>query len=119
VYDPLLHRSSFVNAGHNPPLLVRSIDHSILYLEAGGVPVGMLPNAQYSSAAITISPGDVLIGFTDGIVLEALARANQRLAPEAGFRGSAAQADDETLLIAHFSQQAVKASTNAQETRLT
>ncbi len=67
-YDPALRRLTFVNAGHNPPLLVRSLDHSILQLVAGGPPVGLLPNAKYDAAEITIEPGDTFIGFTDGIV---------------------------------------------------
>jgi sigma-B regulation protein RsbU (phosphoserine phosphatase) len=127
VYDPALRRLTFVNAGHNPPLLIRSLDRSILYLEAGGPPVGLLPNSRYAAAGITIETGDTFIGFTDGIVeatgeqgeffgqdrLETLARTNQGMTPEdlrnlilaeaAGFTGSLPQADDETLLIALLS----------------
>lgn len=48
-YDPATHRLTYVNAGHNPPLLVRIKDRSIQYLEAGGLPVGLLSGTSYDN----------------------------------------------------------------------
>ncbi len=37
-------------------------------LDVGGLPLGILPDAKYESASITLAPGDWLIIFTDGLV---------------------------------------------------
>ncbi|HZO56860.1 MAG TPA: SpoIIE family protein phosphatase [Bryobacteraceae bacterium] len=63
--DPATRRLDYVNAGHNPPLLVRG-DTSI-HLEAGGTVVGLLPRFPYQQGTISLQPGDVLVAFTDGI----------------------------------------------------
>lgn len=36
-------------------------------LEAGGVPLGIRPDAQYDSATATMRPGDLVVLFTDGV----------------------------------------------------
>jgi sigma-B regulation protein RsbU (phosphoserine phosphatase) len=38
-----------------------------LPLEAGGAVVGLMPDFPYIQATIAMQPGDLLIGFTDGI----------------------------------------------------
>ena len=63
--DPATRRLDYVNAGHNPPLLVRG-DTSI-HLETGGTVVGLLPRFPYQQGTISLQPGDVLVAFTDGI----------------------------------------------------
>ncbi len=52
-----------VNAGHNAPMLRRT-NGSVERLDAGGVPLGILPDAHYDCAATTISPGDEIVIFT-------------------------------------------------------
>ena len=37
-------------------------------LDAGGLPLGIQPEATYQSASVTLSPGDWLVIFTDGLV---------------------------------------------------
>jgi sigma-B regulation protein RsbU (phosphoserine phosphatase) len=54
-----------VNAGHNPPVLLRG--EETIRLEAGGPVVGLLPFAPYTEQTLTLEPGDLLILFTDGI----------------------------------------------------
>jgi phosphoserine phosphatase RsbU/P len=69
-YDPRQHVLSYVNAGHNPPVLLRggaSPDSELLRLEASGPVVGLLPNADYEQSNLTVQPGDILLAFTDGI----------------------------------------------------
>lgn len=61
-------RLSYVNAGHNPPFVIRS-DGEVLKLEEGGAVVGMLPTvfASYTQGEIQLQSGDMLVGYTDGI----------------------------------------------------
>lgn len=64
-YDPATRMLSYVNAGHNPPLILRSTE--VLLLEPTGTVIGLLPQVSYSAANILLRPGDVVIAFTDGI----------------------------------------------------
>ena len=67
----LLHSDSrklqCVNAGHNPPFLVRS-DGSVERLTAGGMLLGILKSVQnYEESEVCFKSGDVLVMFTDGV----------------------------------------------------
>jgi sigma-B regulation protein RsbU (phosphoserine phosphatase) len=64
-YDPATRTLECVNAGHNPPVVLRG-DEAIR-LEAGGPVVGLLPFAPYTEQAMVLEPGDVLLLYTDGI----------------------------------------------------
>ena len=64
-YDPVSRRFNFVNAGHNPPVILRGGE--VLRLEAGGPVVGLLPGASFAHDEIALEPGDIFIGYTDGI----------------------------------------------------
>jgi len=68
-YDPARHVLTYVNAGHNPPMLFRRQggDWQVLRLEAGGTVVGLLESFPYEQEKLSILPGDLLIIFTDGI----------------------------------------------------
>ena len=62
------HRSiHYINAGHNNPILRRA-SGQIERLNIGGLPFGIMPEAQYEAADITLAPGDWLVIFTDGLV---------------------------------------------------
>lgn len=56
----------YTNAGHNPPLLVRS-NGAILHLEEGGLILGVFPNSTYEEKNVKLFRGDVLVLYTDGI----------------------------------------------------
>lgn len=57
---------TYVNAGHNPPLLIRN--GSIIKLEAGGIILGVMKTLMpYNSEIIQLQKDDVLVLFTDGI----------------------------------------------------
>lgn len=57
---------TYVNAGHNPPLLVRN--GSITKLEVGGIILGVMKTLMpYNSEIIQLQKDDVLVMFTDGI----------------------------------------------------
>lgn len=64
VFDPFSRKLSYVNAGHNPPLVIRG--RQTIRLEASGVPVGLLPEATYESATVQLRTGDLLVLYTDG-----------------------------------------------------
>ncbi|WP_260736730.1 SpoIIE family protein phosphatase [Tunturiibacter lichenicola] len=64
-FDPVSRLLTYVNAGHNPPYVLR---HSqAIALEPTGTVIGLLPDAEYAQATIQLESGDVLVAFTDGI----------------------------------------------------
>ncbi|MBX3288801.1 MAG: SpoIIE family protein phosphatase [Acidobacteria bacterium] len=70
-YDPASRVLSYVNAGHNPPFLLRGSgdDIEVIKLETGGPVIGMLPAmlVSYEQGSVELQNGDLLVGFTDGI----------------------------------------------------
>lgn len=66
VLDPAAHAIEFVNAGHNPPILV-SLDGSHRHLDSTGIPIGVFSGFAWSRNSLTLTPGDRVIIFTDGI----------------------------------------------------
>jgi phosphoserine phosphatase RsbU/P len=68
-YERPTRRLTYVNAGHNPPVILRWVDGQmhVIRLETGGPVVGLFREAPYQQASLMLDPGDILIGFTDGI----------------------------------------------------
>jgi len=66
-YDAARRTFTYINAGHNTPILRRSTG-LIERLDVGGLPIGIQAEAKYESASVTLAPGDWLIIFTDGLV---------------------------------------------------
>src|SRR5829696_2225213 len=64
--DPLTGALSFINAGHNPPLIAHE-GGKLEHLGAGGVPLGILPDFDYREGRTQLGPGDVLIAYSDGV----------------------------------------------------
>lgn len=64
--DIAAHRLTFANAGHNPPLLIRR-DGSLERLSPGGTVLGVFPDNAYEQGEFTLTPGDRLVFYTDGI----------------------------------------------------
>ena len=56
---------TYCNAGHNPPLLVGK--NGVRRLKTGGLIVGLFDDAEYEQEVVTLSPGDTLITFSDGV----------------------------------------------------
>jgi len=70
-YDPATRRLTYVNAGHNAPVVRRrnaNASSGIERLEVGGIPLGISPGAAYETATVQFAPQDALILFTDGVV---------------------------------------------------
>jgi sigma-B regulation protein RsbU (phosphoserine phosphatase) len=116
-------RMHYINAGHNPPVLVRKNGEMEL-LEEGGTVIGLLPGVRYNRAQVEIHPGDVLVLYTDGVVeasnaagemygVEGLVRSVEATLPDATpevvlariladvheVSAGAPAADDQTLVI--------------------
>ncbi|HYE95738.1 MAG TPA: GAF domain-containing SpoIIE family protein phosphatase [Rubricoccaceae bacterium] len=66
VLDRRTGRFTYVNAGHNPPLLARAGGPVEMLME-GGVLLGVLPEAVYAQGEVTMDAGDRLLLYTDGV----------------------------------------------------
>ena len=71
VINPLSGMMAYINAGHEPLFVVDSSGVKKC-LEATGPAVGMMLDMNFEIQQIRIDPGDILIGYTDGVI-EALA----------------------------------------------
>jgi phosphoserine phosphatase RsbU/P len=121
-YDPADRQLTYVNAGHNNPILRRK-NGGMERLEVGGMPLGIMDEAFYDSGSVTLQSGDWLAIFTDGVVeaennaqeeygeirFMTMINAGVMLAPEmmlssimvdlSRFTGDAPQHDDETCML--------------------
>lgn len=57
---------TFVQAGHPPPLVLRA-DGRAEFHGGGGLPVGLIPDAEWEEHALWLGPGDRLLVYTDGV----------------------------------------------------
>ena len=125
-YDPASRRLSYVNAGHNPPVVLRNRAGScqVLRLETGGPVIGLLPQ-RYQRDVFSHEAGDLVVLFTDGVSesmnvhyeewgeerliefaktchgLPALEAMKRILAAAEAFAAGASQHDDMTLVVLH------------------
>ena len=67
-YDPASRRLTYVNAGHNPPIIVRNCagSYQVLRLETGGPVIGLVPQC-YQRGVFSFESGDLVVLFTDGV----------------------------------------------------
>ena len=65
--EPAARDLTYVNAGHNPPILRRA-SGQIERLEAGGLPLGIARGARHDYGNTTLNSGDLLVIYTDGVV---------------------------------------------------
>jgi sigma-B regulation protein RsbU (phosphoserine phosphatase) len=70
---------TYVNAGHNPPMLFTGGD--VQRLDAGGPVIGLMEGCRYQQASVTLAAGDVLVAYTDG-VSEAMDEADEEWGEE-------------------------------------
>jgi len=122
VLDPASGRLRFANAGHLPGLVIDR-DGGHRWLRASGIPLGLLPLAQYEPGVTSLALGDLLVLYTDGFT-EALSPSGEELGREGvldvcrraanlplpdivtalegavtAFTGGAAASDDRTLVL--------------------
>jgi serine phosphatase RsbU (regulator of sigma subunit) len=78
--DCELETITYCNAGHFPPILLRS-DGSTELLEIGGPLLGALEGGEFVSGELMLEPGDTLVAYSDG-VLECRNRAGEEFGLE-------------------------------------
>jgi sigma-B regulation protein RsbU (phosphoserine phosphatase) len=68
-YEPSSGRLHYVNAGHEPPFVLRRHGghFQTVFLEPGGPVIGMLRDSSYREGVVSLAPGDVLVAYTDGL----------------------------------------------------
>jgi serine phosphatase RsbU (regulator of sigma subunit) len=66
VLDTTSHTLHYVNAGHNPPVLMRA-GKEMLTLDPTGPVIGLLDDPEYGQGEIILCPGDVLVIYSDGV----------------------------------------------------
>ncbi|MBO0725230.1 MAG: SpoIIE family protein phosphatase [Blastocatellia bacterium] len=64
--DPRSHQLTYINGGHNSPLLARA-SGEVTRLDIGGFPVGITPFGDYREGWVEIEPGDVMVVYSDGV----------------------------------------------------
>ncbi len=121
-YDPATGVISYINAGHNPPYIIRS-GNMVERLSSTGIALGVMPAVEFTAQDVQLQRCDRLFLFTDGITeafnrreeeygevrLETLLRKDGHLPPKElldalqedvrTFCGSARQRDDMTTMI--------------------
>lgn len=65
----------YINAGHPSPFLIRNGVAEDVFTE-GSYPVGLVPEAEYTTVCLKLEPGDTLLLFSDGVT-EAMDPAEQ------------------------------------------
>lgn len=77
VLDTARRRIEVANAGHMPPVVRRRAEGDVVVLdEVSGLPLGVLPEADYETETFQLAPGDSVMLYTDGLV-EAMSPARE------------------------------------------
>jgi len=132
----------YINAGHPSPILIRRGIAEEAFTE-GSFPVGLVPEAEYTTTCIKLEPGDTLVLFSDGVTeamnpdeeLFGTARLREVLTGQMetpldqlqkcvlesveNFARGASQADDLTLLLVRYRATAALTESEAPPTRTT
>jgi sigma-B regulation protein RsbU (phosphoserine phosphatase) len=67
-FDPATRQLTYVSAGHNPPLWLHVNGRQELsWLKPTAAAIGLMEDYQIHAESLTLSPGDVLLLYTDGI----------------------------------------------------
>jgi serine phosphatase RsbU (regulator of sigma subunit) len=77
--DPVSGALSFLNAGHNPPLIVHAAG-TVEQLASGGLPLGIKADAEYKEGRTNLQYGDVLVIYSDGVT-EATSPSGEEFGP--------------------------------------
>jgi sigma-B regulation protein RsbU (phosphoserine phosphatase) len=68
IFNPESSEFRFVNAGHNPPIWIRSGEEDLTQLEEGGLILGAMSTmTPYEEQVITLNSEDLLVFYTDGV----------------------------------------------------
>jgi sigma-B regulation protein RsbU (phosphoserine phosphatase) len=140
-YDPGRRLLEYVNAGHEPPVVLRktAAGYRPATLEPTGPVVGMLRGSSYREGALSLGPGDVFVLYTDGLceatnatgeqwgfrrLLEAIRECGCRRARDTvdyvfeavdAFAGDCPRYDDMTLWLGRVEEAGAKCTLTAAE----
>lgn len=64
--DTVNGRIAYLNAGHNPGVLLR-VKGEVVELKSSGLPLGLVPTATYDSSMLKVEEGDLICLYSDGI----------------------------------------------------
>ncbi len=81
ILDSTKKSLKYVNAGHNPPLLIRKTPGDIVLLKAKGIALGVIDDIELEETEIKLTRGDVIALFTDGVT-EAVGENKERFEQE-------------------------------------
>lgn len=81
VLDSRTMTLDYVNAGHNPPLLLQGESTTVRLLKAKGIALGVIDEVDLQSVRVDLKPGDVLVLYTDGVT-EAINAAEEEFGEE-------------------------------------
>jgi serine phosphatase RsbU (regulator of sigma subunit) len=122
LYDDAQRKFTYVNAGHNPPLLFR--DGGLSRLDGGNLAAGISPEASFGASSVSLQKDDIIVILTDGITeamnllgeqfgeqrVVTIVGGNRDLSPSdlcnlilaevSRFAGQANQSDDATIVVA-------------------
>ncbi|NMB78622.1 MAG: SpoIIE family protein phosphatase, partial [Methanomicrobiales archaeon] len=123
VLDPGRMTFEYVNAGHNPPLLLRNGEESVWMSGEKGIALGVIEQVAIPATRLMLRPGDILVLYTDGVTeafneqeeyfgedrLQACIEQNRALPAQGildmlirdirAYTGSAPQSDDITVVV--------------------
>lgn len=123
VYEPQNHLLTYVNAGHNPPLLYNTNTGEHAWLAPTDMAIGLMAELPFEASERRLTPGDLLVIYSDGVteafspqkelfgterLVEAVAGLADAPAPAileglvgriAAFAAGAPQSDDLTLVV--------------------
>lgn len=68
ILDPESGSLSYVNGGHEPPVLLNNEGKILSRLRPTGPAIGLFGNANFQVVTTTLNPGDFFVGYTDGIL---------------------------------------------------
>jgi len=129
-YDPSRRFLYFVNAGHEPPVVLRKTGSGYrpVPLEPTGPVIGMLRKSAFQENVVSVAPGDLIVAYTDGLcettnqtgeewgfqrMMAAIQACSHRKARDivehvletaASFAGGCAQHDDVTLWLGRIEE---------------
>ena len=67
VYDPTTGEMTYANGGHNAPLIAHVDGTSTVLPGTNGIALGVMPGMNYDERTISISTGDTVVFYTDGV----------------------------------------------------
>ncbi len=65
--NPATGDLTYVNAGHNAPLLYHAHDEQLTKLSRTGMPLGVDHTSNYEQRTVRLNPGDFVVLYTDGV----------------------------------------------------